>query len=136
MPTLDANSIPVAKTIPPTIDAEFVVQKYEEIYRLNKESKGLSDEGVLEKRAQMTPHFEAIQIEARSKVDSYSSKSAMGRAYNSMKVLPALSRILKSRSITIRRNVSLEVPSWAAKLGTARTRKQDLRPLAYTSATK
>ena len=71
-----------SKDEPPTIDAEFVVEKYEEIYRLNKESKGLSDEGVLEKRAEMTPHFEAIKIEAGSKVDSYSSKSAMGRAYN------------------------------------------------------
>ena len=30
----------------------------------------------------MVPYFEAIKIEAESKIDSYSSKSTMGSAYN------------------------------------------------------
>lgn len=63
------------------VDAEFMVDQYEEIYRLNTASKGLSDAGILEKRAQMKPYFETLQVQARQKIDTYSSKSSMGRAY-------------------------------------------------------
>jgi hypothetical protein len=66
----------------PSIDAAIVVDHYEQIYRLNTESRGLSDQGILQKRAEMVPYFEAIKLEAQSKIDRYSSKSSMGDAYS------------------------------------------------------
>lgn len=62
-------------------DQKIVIDHYKEIYRLNKESKNLSFAGILEKRAEMKPHFEAIKAEAENKIYSYSSKSQMGTAY-------------------------------------------------------
>lgn len=62
-------------------DQRIVILLYKEIYKLNAESKGLSAEGVLKKRLEMQPHFEAIKAEAEQKVHTYSSKSQMGSAY-------------------------------------------------------
>jgi hypothetical protein len=62
-------------------DQKLVIDLYKEIYKLNKESKGLSSEGITEKREKMRPHFEAIKSEAEQKINSYSTKSQMGSAY-------------------------------------------------------
>jgi len=65
-----------------TEDQSIVIGLYKQIYKLNKESKGLSPEGILQKRQEMKPHFEAIKTEAEAKVNTYSSKSQMASAYN------------------------------------------------------
>ena len=66
----------------PSADAAIIVKLYQEIYRLNAESRGLSNADILQKRAEMVPYFEAIKLEAESKIDSYSSKSTMGSSYS------------------------------------------------------
>lgn len=63
-------------------DQKIVIEQYKMIYKLNKESKGLSPEEVLQKRQEMKPYFEAIKVEAEAKIDTYSSKSQMATAYN------------------------------------------------------
>lgn len=62
-------------------DVKTMVKHYKEIYKLEAAAKGLSDDGVLEKRAEMRPHFESLRQEAIVKVGTYSDKSVMGRAY-------------------------------------------------------
>lgn len=64
-----------------TADQKIVIELYKQIYKLNKESKRLSAEEILKKRAEMRPHFEAIKAEAETKINAYSSKSQMASAY-------------------------------------------------------
>lgn len=63
-------------------DQKIVIELYKEIYKLNQESKGLTSEGILQKRQEMKPHFEAIKSEAEFKIDTYSTNSQMASAYN------------------------------------------------------
>lgn len=63
-------------------DAKFMVDEYKKIYKLWDETEGLLPEENLLKRQEMKPHFEAMKDEALKKIDSYSSKSQMGSAYN------------------------------------------------------
>jgi transposase len=63
-------------------DQTIVIEHYKLIYKLNKESKGLLPEGILQTRQEMKPHFEAIKAEAEAKINTYSSKSQMATAYN------------------------------------------------------
>jgi transposase len=65
-----------------TEDQKIMIDHYKEIYRLNDESKELSPEGVLLKRLEMKPYFEAMKADAEQKIDRYSSKSQMYTAYN------------------------------------------------------
>jgi len=65
-----------------TEDQKIVIEQYKMIYKLNKESKGLSPDSILQKRQEMKPHFEAIKAEAEAKIDTYSNKSQMYTAYN------------------------------------------------------
>jgi len=65
-----------------TEDQKIVIDQYKLIYKLNKESKGLSPEDILKKRQEMKPLFEAIRAEAEAKVATYSNKSQMASAYN------------------------------------------------------
>jgi hypothetical protein len=64
-----------------TADQKIMIEYYKSIYKLNKESKGLSTNEVLEKRLEMKPYFEAMKIEAEQKISGYSSKSQMAGAY-------------------------------------------------------
>lgn len=53
----------------------------------------------------MKPHFEAIQMEARSKVDSYSSKSTLATAYNYfLRYYEGLTRFITDPKIPIDNN--------------------------------
>lgn len=65
-----------------TLDQEVMILHYKEIYKLNKESKGLFAEEILQKRLEMKPHFEAMKVEAELKINTYSSKSQMASAYS------------------------------------------------------
>ena len=55
---------------------------YRKIYALNKKSRGKSKEEILKFRSQMKPIFEQMLYEATSKVNNYSSKSQIAKAYN------------------------------------------------------
>lgn len=88
-------------------DAEYIIELYKEIYKLNKESKGQSPKKVLELRAQMRPIFEEIRRESLAKINTYSNKSAMYTAYNYfLKNYEGLSRFLAHVEIEIDNNHS------------------------------
>jgi hypothetical protein len=63
-------------------DAESMIKKYQEIYRLNAEAKNQSPEVIQQKRSHMMPVFEAMKEEALQKINSYSGKSQVYTAYN------------------------------------------------------
>jgi hypothetical protein len=88
-------------------DAEWMVERYREIYKLNKEAKDQPPEVVLEKRSKMRPIFEAMKEEASKKVNSYSSKSQMADAYNYfIENYQGLTRFLDNHLIPIDNNLS------------------------------
>jgi hypothetical protein len=90
-----------------TSDQEVMILHYKEIYKLNDESEGLSPEGILQKRLEMKPHFEAMKTEAELKVNTYSSKSQMASAYNYfLKNYEGLTRFLTNHLIPIDNNGS------------------------------
>lgn len=63
-------------------DAQYMIEQYELIYKLESEAKGQPTEVILKKRAQMKPIFEVMKEEAARKINGYSNKSQMKRAYN------------------------------------------------------
>lgn len=88
-------------------DADFMVKKYAEIYKLNKEAKGSLPEVIMKKRAEMKPIFEEMKVEAKQKINSYSSKSQMYKAYNYfLKNYAGLTRFLDHHFIPIDNNQS------------------------------
>jgi transposase len=88
-------------------DAKFMLDQYKAIYRLNDESKGLSDEEILAKRAEMKPYFEAMKAEALLKKDTYSSQSAMADGYEYfLKYYDGLTLFLENAPVPIDNNPS------------------------------
>jgi transposase len=88
-------------------DADFMVRKYAEIYKLNKEAKGSLPEVTMKKRTEMRPIFEKMKAEAKQKINSYSSKSQMYKAYNYfLKNYAGLTRFLDHHFIPIDNNQS------------------------------
>jgi transposase len=88
-------------------DAEWMVERYKEIYKLNKESKDQTPEVIMEKRAEMKPIFEAMREEALKKINSYSSKSQMADGYNYfIENYEGLTRFLDNHLIPIDNNHS------------------------------
>jgi transposase len=90
-----------------TEDARIIINHYKEIYRINAETKGLTGDSMLAKRDEMRPHFTGIYAEAQSKVDQYSNKSAMGKAYRYfMKFFEGLTLFLTNPAVKIDNNQS------------------------------
>jgi len=88
-------------------DADFMVKKYAEIYKLNKEAKGSLPDVIMKKRIEMKPIFEEMKAEAKQKINSYSSKSQMHKAYNYFfKNYVGLTRFLDHHFIPIDNNQS------------------------------
>jgi len=88
-------------------DAESMIKLYEEIYRLNAETKEKEAAVTLAKRAEMRPLFEAMENEAKLKINSYSSSSQMYTAYNYfIKNYEGLTRFLDNHLIPIDNNHS------------------------------
>ena len=63
-------------------EAECFLDHYHDIYQLNEDSKGKSAEEVLEIRAQMRPHFEAMKKLAMEAVLKYPKGNKYGKAIN------------------------------------------------------
>lgn len=61
-------------------EAQFYIDQYQEIYRLEGEVKGQPPNEVLEKRGQMAVFFESMKNRAMANRVGYSSKSSLGRA--------------------------------------------------------
>ena len=61
-------------------EAEFYLDHYHEIYRLNSEAKGKPPPEVLALRSKMQPHFEAMRAKALAEMPSYPSKGKYGTA--------------------------------------------------------
>jgi len=88
-------------------DAEWMVDRYKQIYKLNTEAKDQTPEVILEKRAAMKPIFEAMRDEALKKINAYSSKSHMADAYNYfLDNYEGLTRFLDNHLIPIDNNHS------------------------------
>lgn len=88
-------------------DAEWMIERYKEIYKLNKEAKDQSVEIVKKKRSEMKPIFESMRDEAQKKIDTYSSKSQMATAYNYfLENYEGLTRFLDNQLIPIDNNLS------------------------------
>ena len=88
-------------------DAKFMLDQYKEIYRLNAEAKGLSDDEVLAKRAEMKPFFESMKAEALLKKDTYSTQSGMYEGYEYfLKYYDGLTLFLDNPTVPIDNNPS------------------------------
>lgn len=88
-------------------DAEFMVEQYEVIYRLNKEAKDKPLDVVHQKRLEMKPLFAAMREEALQKINTYSSHSQMYTAYNYfIENYDGLTRFLDNHLIPIDNNSS------------------------------
>jgi transposase len=99
--------LPDGESAEESVDAKFIRDQYKQIYKLNDESKGLPAVDALTKRAAMVPHFATIKAEAQRKVDSYSSKSAMGMAYSYfLKYFDGLTACLTNAAVPIDNNAS------------------------------
>jgi transposase len=68
------------KCWPQYSESKFYLDHYHEIYRLNAESKGQSPTIVLNLRAQMRSHFEAMKVKALQELASYPEKSQYAKA--------------------------------------------------------
>jgi len=62
--------------------AQFYLDKYEEIYKLNSEAKDKRTEEVLKIRSQMTKYFESMKEQSEKDLRVVSSKSSLARAIN------------------------------------------------------
>ncbi|MCX6127433.1 MAG: IS66 family transposase [Proteobacteria bacterium] len=62
--------------------ASFMSEQYRAIYRLNKASKGKTDEEILNLRRQMRPYFERMKKYAEQQLSLFSTKSSIARAFN------------------------------------------------------
>jgi len=61
-------------------DAQFFIDEYQEIYRLESELIDKPPEEILRTRREMAPHFETMKNRAIELVPSYPEKSSMGKA--------------------------------------------------------
>lgn len=64
------------------VEAEKMLEWYQEIYRLEDMTKEKSDEETLEIRAKMKPIFEEMKAYADEKIETFSDKSAMAQGFN------------------------------------------------------
>lgn len=62
-------------------EAEYMLDRYDEIYRLNSLSKGQQDEEVLRLRALMVPIFTDMKTYSEKMIEAFSSKSSLGGAF-------------------------------------------------------
>lgn len=63
-----------------TRDAEFYLECYHEIYKINSLSEGKSPEEILSLRSQMTPYFDQMKAKTQQDMIRYSSPGKLGKA--------------------------------------------------------
>jgi transposase len=89
------------------LDAEWVIDQYKKIYKLEDEAKVLDGPEKLRKRSEMRPIFESIKDEALKKVEQYSNQSQMAKAYKYfLKYYDGLTLFLDNPLISIDNNGS------------------------------
>lgn len=88
-------------------EAQFMIDQYEEIYRLNRESKGQPAERVLEIRKVMLPLFEKMKVHAEKTREDVSNKSALAKGFNYfLNNYEGLTLFLKNAQVPIDNNPS------------------------------
>lgn len=89
-------------------EAQFFIDQYEMIYKLEKELKILQDpRSRLEKRAEMKPFFEAMLETGKRMVDHYPDKSSIITAFNYLNSNYAgLTRFIENPDLPIDNNLS------------------------------
>ena len=86
-------------------EAQFFVDQYKEIYKLEDEAQGKPPDEILRIRKLMTPYFEAMKARATSAAASYSSKSLLGKAMSYfLKNYRGMTRFLENSSLPIDNN--------------------------------
>ena len=86
-------------------DGTFFVERYQEIYALEKEAQTLDPNGRLAKRQEMRPHFEQIRVRATELLDTVSSRGGTATAINYfLKNFEALTRFLDNPLLPIDNN--------------------------------
>jgi transposase len=63
-------------------DAQFFIDEYKEIYRINDEPFDKPPEEILSDRQKMRPHFDAMKLRAIELTPLYPEKSAIGKAFS------------------------------------------------------
>ncbi len=63
-------------------EAQFMIDRYKEIYKLEAETKNKSDLEILEGRSKMRLIFESMRDHARTHENSFSTKSGIAKAFN------------------------------------------------------
>jgi transposase len=86
-------------------EAQFFIDQYKEIYRLNTETKGRPPDEIIKFRQQMAPLFEAIKARAMECFAGYPSKSSIGKAISYfLKNFDELTLFLKNAALPIDNN--------------------------------
>jgi hypothetical protein len=62
-------------------EAQVMIDRYKEIYKLEAKAKGKSSEEILTIRKDMKPHFEFMQVHSLKFKDQFSSKSSLSQAF-------------------------------------------------------
>lgn len=86
-------------------EAQFYIEKYQEIYKLNSESKGVEKEKVLELRERMRPIFQEMKTKGEIQLLGLSKQSALAKAINYFnKNFDGLTYFIKNVDVSIDNN--------------------------------
>lgn len=86
-------------------EAQFFIDQYTEIYKLEDQAKSKSSDEILNLRSQMRPYFEAIKEYSMCNYSHYSAKSSLGKAMNYyLKNYQGLTRFLDNAELPIDNN--------------------------------
>ena len=88
-------------------EAQFMVAKYKEIYRLEATAKGQTEERILEIRQEMVPSFESMKVYGQAQLEGLSSKSGFAKGFRYfLKNYDGLTLFLKNHLLPIDNNPS------------------------------
>lgn len=86
-------------------EAQFFIDQYKEIYKLEEQTKGKPPDEILALRSLMRPYFEAMKTRALRDILTYSTKSSFSRAMNYfLKNYTELTRFLENADLPIDNN--------------------------------
>ncbi len=88
-------------------EAQFMIDAYKKIYKLEASAKGQSSQEILVARKEMVPLFEAMKTHAQHVAEGFSSKSQLGKAFHYfLKNYPGLTLFLTNHLVPIDNNPS------------------------------
>lgn len=86
-------------------EAQFFIDQYKQIYKLESETKGKPPDEILELRKKMMPYYRAMKAKCREMFESYPAKSSIGKAMSYyLKTYVGLIRFTKNPALPIDNN--------------------------------